>query len=57
MAEAKVYCDCVHWEYGAKEIVAQHLYCHNRPAAPVYTAPRFRYCPWCGKELRVNKKP
>ena len=56
MAEVEIYCDCVHWKYGFKEIVAQNIYCWHRSAAPGYTAPRFRFCPWCGKEVEVKKK-
>jgi hypothetical protein len=42
---------CDNWVAGMSEIIAQQVYCANRPAAPKYTTEAFYHCPWCGEEL------
>jgi len=48
----QVKCDCKDWQKSMPDIVAQSVYCSNRPAAPMYQGSIFRFCPWCGKILR-----
>lgn len=43
--------NCEEWQEGIRQIVAQAAFCSNQSAGPEYTATKFRFCPWCGKEL------
>ena len=42
---------CPGWEKGMKEIEAAQIYCSFRPGAPKYTAPKIKFCPWCGNKI------
>jgi len=50
-----VVCDssfkCSGWEEGMEQIEAAQIFCSNHSAGPKYTAPVFKFCPWCGKEI------
>ena len=42
---------CKPFEKGMQEITAQQIYCERQSAAPLFTAPQFENCPWCGKKI------
>lgn len=46
-------CDCYEWIDGVKEIngMIQLANVHRI----VFTVPKFKFCPWCGKELKEVK--
>ena len=46
-------CACAEYDEGIKQIEGQSLFCHYQSAAPKYTMPPFRFCPWCGGERLV----
>ncbi len=48
-------CDCPDWRIGIHEIEDMTIYCCGRESAPKYTAPIFKYCPWCGYRRQVDK--
>lgn len=48
----KYNCMCKDWSKSMDQIIAQNVYCVNRSNAPKYTAPFFRFCPWCGSNLK-----
>jgi len=43
---------CWGWEEGMEQIEAAQIFCSNHSAGPKYTAPVFKFCPWCGKEIK-----
>ena len=47
-------CTCNDWIRGTEEIDGQMDFCHAHGIK--YTGPLFRYCPWCGKRLKVLTK-
>lgn len=44
-------CTCEDWLEGISQIAAQAAFCTNQNAGPIYTASKFKYCPWCGRIL------
>lgn len=42
---------CDNFKKGMDEIDGCIIFCSNRVAAPEYSSPFFKYCPWCGKEI------
>jgi len=50
-----IYC-CEEYEKAIKEITAQQIYCAKQTAAPLFTSPSFRSCPYCKTELRIEER-
>ena len=42
---------CNQYKIGMDQIIAQNMYCDNRPAAPKYTAGPLSFCPYCGRKI------
>lgn len=54
--EVIVGCNCGYWEDGIKQINSHITMSAFRFAGPKkYTAPKFRFCPWCGRALKEVK--
>jgi len=47
---------CPEYAEGMKSIVNQQIYCSNRTSAPQYEGKPFRFCPWCSRDLLLDKK-
>ncbi|NIM06220.1 MAG: hypothetical protein GTO55_07645, partial [Armatimonadetes bacterium] len=50
-----VKCNCEGYKMGMPQLEAQQLFCLDQAAGPVYTAPKFTYCPWCGVNLETGE--
>ena len=50
------YACCDDHDEGIKNIDATILFCWNHSAGPKYTAPSFKFCPWCGKMIERNRR-
>lgn len=48
-----VYCTCKEWEIGSRQINGFIAFGHTHRMK--YTGGEFKFCPWCGKKLEVNK--
>ncbi len=49
-------CDCEDFKVGISQIIElQKLYL-NHPWIPRYTGKPFKFCPWCGKVLKIKEK-
>ena len=42
---------CNEWHTNMSQIIDAQKFCDNQAAGPKYTGSKFKYCPWCGKEL------
>lgn len=42
---------CPGWKEGMKQLIATQIFCNNHTATPKYTGQKFKFCPWCGKEI------
>lgn len=52
--KTKVECsNCKEWKEGMTSITAAQLLAHNHGMK--YTGKIFKYCPWCGKPLKVEE--
>jgi len=49
-------CDCKKWIEGIEQLIKQSLFCAVKIAGPKYTAPEFKFCPWCGKKLFLEEE-
>jgi hypothetical protein len=47
-----MYCDCDGWKTGSPELRSFTVLAWTHGVK--YTAPPFKFCPWCGKELAYN---
>lgn len=47
---------CFDWDAGMGQIEAQQAFSSSQSAGPKYSAPVFKYCPWCGALLLKCKK-
>jgi len=47
---------CFDWDAGMGQIEAQQAFSSSQFAGPKYSAPVFKYCPWCGALLLKCKK-
>jgi len=45
---------CPDFNKAMKEIKAQQIFCINQSMAPLYTSPKFSYCPFCGKKIVIE---
>jgi len=46
---------CPGWEKGMEQIGAAQMFCSVHLGAPKYTAPAFKFCPWCGKKVNATR--
>lgn len=43
--------ECEGWEKSYRQLNDAIIFCHFHSAGPKYTGVKFKYCPWCGKEI------
>lgn len=49
-------CDCEGWKIGQSQVDSAWMnsVLHH---GPEYSGPHYKYCPWCGKELKKEENP
>ena len=47
--------ECPGWEKSYRQLNDAVVFCHTQTAAPKYTGVPFKFCPWCGKEIKWHE--